>query len=304
MTPSDPMFWVIVLGGMLRLATPIALAALGETLSERAGVLNLGIDGIMTAGAFAALVGAAHGGWIAGLLSGMAAGAGFGLLMAGAVVGLGASQIITGIAVSLIGAGLTSYLFQLWQPSGSAQVFVDLAPDISVPVLSRIPGLGPVLFAQNSVTYVGFGMVVILALVLRCTRAGLVLRAVGDAASAARLRGIATGRVRAMGVIAGAALMGLGGATITVGFLGSFNEGISAGRGYVALAVVIIGRWSPAGAFLGAFLFAFFDSLSLRVQGGFLALPSEIYSMLPYAMTLAVLALSAGRRSEPRELGR
>jgi simple sugar transport system permease protein len=301
---SDLVFWEIVLGGMVRLATPIFLAALGEVITERSGTLNLGIDGIMTAGAFAAVVFASFSGWGGGLAGAALVGAIYGFLLAFAVVKRQASQIIAGIAISLIGAGLTSYLFQLWQPSGQMVMFVPLAPTIAIPILSDIPFIGSILFKQNLITY---GAVIILVgamLLLRHTRIGLILRAVGDDRSASEIRGIDTSTVRMASIVIGGALMGLAGAAITIGFLGSFNDGLTNGRGYVALAVVIIGRWSPWGAFLGALLFAFFDSLGLRAQSGMSYLPNEVFSILPYAMTLLVLIITARSKIAPRELGR
>lgn len=301
---SDPVFWEIVLGGTVRLATPIFLAALGEVFSERGGTLNLGIDGIMTAGAFAAVVFASVSGWAGGLAGAALLGAVYGFVLAYAVVKSHASQIIAGIAISLVGAGLTSYLYQLWQPSGQMVVFVPLAPTIVIPSLSDVPFVGPILFKQSLITYGSILILIAAVLVLRYTRMGLVLRAVGDDRMAASIRGIDTDLVRMTSIVLGGALMGLAGAAITIGFLGSFNDGLTNGRGYVALAVVIIGRWSPWGAFLGALLFAFFDSLGLRSQSGMPFLPNEIFSILPYAMTLLVLILTARSKIAPRELGR
>ncbi|MFT4183911.1 MAG: ABC transporter permease [Rhizobium sp.] len=300
----DPIFWVIVFGGMLRLATPIFLAALGEMITERSGTLNLGIDGIMTAGAFSAVVCAQALGWQAGLLGAALTGALYGLVVAFVVVKAGANQIIAGIAISLVGTGLTSFLFQVWQPSGDTAIFVPLAPNVIVPYLSTIPLIGPVLFKQNLITYGALLILCIAVWLFKYTKLGLVLRAVGDGAAAAEMRGINTDRVRMVAITVGGCLMGLGGAAITLGFLGSYNDGLTNGRGYVALAVVIIGRWSPVGALAGAFLFAFFDSLSLRIQDGISFLPNEAFSILPYAMTLLVLVATARSKIAPRELGK
>lgn len=304
MTWSDLIFWQIVLGGMLRLATPVFLAALGEVISERGGTLNLGIDGIMTAGAFSAVAAAAVLGWPAGLAAAFLTGCLYGLVMALAIVRGRANQIITGIALSLIGNGLTAYLFQLWQPSGQTMIFVPVAPVIAVPGLVEIPFFGPILFKQSLITYATVALLVVAVVVMVRTRIGLVLRAVGDSVASSELRGIDTARIRMGAIAIGAGFMGLGGGAITIGFLGSFNDGLTNGRGYIALAVVIIGRWSPLGAFFGALLFAFFDSLGLRAQTGLAFLPKEVFSILPYAMTLLVLILTARAKIAPRELGR
>lgn len=302
MTWTDIVFWQIVLGGMLRLAAPIFLAALGEMITERAGTLNLGIDGIMTAGAFAAVVFAHMAGWPAGLLGAAVVGGCYGAILAISVIRLGANQIIIGIAISLIGAGLTSYLFQLWQPSGQMAIFVPLTPTWKVPFLSDIPFIGPILFRQNLMTYAAFGALVVGILVLAKTRVGIVLKAVGDDPAGAEMRGVNTALVRYVALTLGGALMGLAGAAITLGVLGAFNDGLTNGRGYVALAVVIIGRWSVPGAFAGALLFSFFESLGLRAQGGMGFVPTELFSILPYAMTLLALALTARARIAPRAL--
>lgn len=300
---SDPMFWEIVLGGMFRLATPIILAALGEMITERAGTINLGIDGIMTAGAFAAVVCAWLGGWGLGLAGAAVVGGLYGMLLAISVIRYRANQIVVGIAISLIGTGLTSYLFQLWQPSGQMVIFVPLVPGVTVPHLADLPFIGTVLFKQNLLTYATVAVLLAGMYQLARTRLGIVLKAVGDDPAAAEVRGIDTSRVRYAALTLGGMLMGLGGAAITLGVLGSFNDGLTNGRGYIALAVVIIGRWTPLGAFLGALLFAFFDSLGLRAQGGATYLPTELFAILPYAMTLLVLILSARSKVAPRTLG-
>jgi ABC-type uncharacterized transport system permease subunit len=299
----DPVFWRVVLGGTLRLATPIAFAALGETIAERSGTLNLGIDGMMTAGALAAVIGASLGGWPLGLLFAALTGLALALGMGAAVLWGRASQIVVGIALSLISIGLTSYVFQLWQPSGQSMVFVPLAPTIHVPILSRIPFLGDVLFSQNILTYTCALTLAVVALILGRSRIGLVIKAVGDDPQAATMRGVDVLRTRLAALAFGGMMAGVGGAAITIGFLGSYSDGITAGRGYIAIAVVIIGRWSPAGAVLGALLFAFFDSLSLRIQGQSGGWPSEAYTIMPYAMTLLVLVLTARARAAPRALG-
>jgi simple sugar transport system permease protein len=300
----DAVFWEIVLGGAIRLTTPIALTALGETIAERAGTINLGVEGIMVAGAFAGIVGATFGGWPLGLVFAATVGGAFGLAVAISVLWGGANQIIVGIAVSLAGIGITTYLFQLWQPSGQSSPFVSLVPVVTVPGLVNIPFIGKALFQQSLLTYAALAAILATAYALARTRIGIVLRAVGDDPAGAAIRGIDVARVRALALVFGGALAGLGGAAITVGFLGSFTDGVIAGRGYVAIAAVIIGRWSPIGAALGALLFAFFDSLALRMQtiaGG--ALPVEAYSTLPYAITLIVLVLTARSRLAPRALG-
>jgi ABC-type uncharacterized transport system permease subunit len=297
-------FWAILLAGAVRLATPITLAALGETLVERCGIVNLGIEGMMALGAFVGLWGASGRGWQMGLLLGAAAGGLLGLLMGLAVLKAGINQIVAGMAVTLIGVGLADYLFQVWQPSGRSAVVVALVPILRLPLLDHLPVIGEALFAQSPLTYLAVAAVVATAWALRRTTPGLSLRAVGDDPEAAQLRGIDAVSVRMATLVVGGALAGFGGATMTVGYLGSFTDDVTSGRGYVAIAVVIIGRWSPIGAMLGALLFALFESLALLAQSQSAQLPVEFYNSLPYAITLLALVLTASAQSSPRALGR
>ncbi|HZN18543.1 MAG TPA: ABC transporter permease [Micromonosporaceae bacterium] len=296
-------FWEVVLAGSVRLAVPLALAALGETLVERSGILNLGVEGMMIMGALAGVWAAVGGGSWAGVAAGAAVGALLGALMALAVVGGGANQVVIGVALTLLGTGLASFLFQAWIPSGRQGVGVSPVPVVRVPGLADLPLVGPALFAQNLLMYGTLALVPALAWMLRRSRFGLAVRAVGDDPAAAALRGVATARVRTLTLVAGGALAGVAGAAITVGYLGSFTDGVTAGRGFVAVAIVIIGNWTPLGALAGALLFAFCDSLALHAQSGGVVLPVEAWSALPYLVTLAVLVVTSRRRRAPRALG-
>ncbi len=296
-------FWQVVLAGSVRLATPLALAALGETLVQRSGMLNLGIEGMMITGALAGAWAAAEAGSLAGVAAAAVVGALLGALMALAVVRFGANQIVIGVTLTLLGIGLSGFLFELWIPSGRETVSVPLVPTVRIPGLAEIPLVGPALFAQNLLTYGVFALAALLAWTLRRSRFGLAVRAAGDDPTAAVLRGVATGRVRALTLVMGGALAGIAGAAITVGYLGSFTDGVTAGRGFVAIAIVIIGNWSPLGALAGSLLFAFCDSLALQAQSGGVVLPVEAWSSLPYLVTLVVLVITSRRRRAPRALG-
>jgi general nucleoside transport system permease protein len=297
-------FWGVLLGGAVRLATPITLAALGETLVERGGIVNLGIEGMMALGAFLGVWGASTQSWGTGLLLGAIAGGSLGLLMGLAVLKGGVNQIVAGIAITLLGIGLADYLFQVWQPSGRSAVVVPLVPIVRLPLFERLPVIGGAFFAQSPLTYLAVVAVLVTSFALRRTTPGLKLRAVGDDPDAAELRGVDVIAARIVSLILGGALAGFAGATITVGYLGSFSSDVTAGRGYVAIAVVIIGRWSPIGAMLGALVFALFDSVALLAQSGSMGLPVEFFSSLPYAMTLVALVLTARAHHAPRALGR
>jgi simple sugar transport system permease protein len=297
-------FWNVLLAGAVRLSTPVVLAALGETLVERSGTINLGIEGMMMIGAFAGVFGATLGGWGIGLGLGAAAGALLGFGMAVAVLRGRANQIVVGIALTLLGGGLADYLFEVWQPSGRSAVIVPLAPTLDIPLLDRIPLLGPVLFQQSILSYFAAALVLFAAWALRRSGPGLRLRAAGHDPQAALLRGVDVVATRTGALVLGGLLAGLGGATMTVGYLGSFGDDITGGRGYIAIAVVIIGRWSPIGVTLGALLFALFDSLALQAQSGSVGLPVEFYSGLPYVVTLLTLIVTARSRNAPAALGR
>lgn len=297
-------FWTLVLAGAVRLATPVVLAALGEVIAERSGTINLGIEGMMLAGAFAGAWGAASGGWAFGIAVALLTGAALGALMAAAVLWGGANQLVAGLAISLLATGLCSYLFELWQPSGATAARVPLAPTVAVPGLVDVPLLGEALFGQSVFTYAAIALAAAVAWSLRRTGAGLRVRAVGDDPAAAGLRGVPVRGVRALALVVVGAFAAVGGATLTVGYLGSFSEGVTAGRGYVALAAVIIGRWSPGGALAGAGVFALFDSLALQAQRGGSGIPVEAYTALPYVVTLLVLLFVARAGGAPRALGR
>ena len=295
----------LILAGAVRLATPLGLAALGEAIVERSGTINLGIEGTMLAGALAGAYGAAQAGWAAGVALAVAVGAGLGLVTAVAILWGGANQFVVGLSLTLAAVGASTYLYELWLPSGTPPPEIPLAPTVDVPLLSDIPLVGAALFEQSVFTYV---MLVLAAATwwgLRRTGAGLAVRAVGDDPERAGLRGVPVRLVRTAALVVAGALAALGGSVLTVGYLGTFDENITAGRGYVALAAVIIGRWSPWGALAGAGVFALFDSLAIQAQSeGIDVVPIEILVALPYLVTLvALVAVARGSRA-PRALGR
>jgi simple sugar transport system permease protein len=297
-------FWGAILGGAVRLATPVALAAIGETVVERSGTINIGIDGIMTIGAFTAIyVESVGGGWQLGLVAALLVGALFGLAIALAVLRGGANQIIIGIAASLVGTGVAVYFYQLWDASGLAHHALPLVPTLQLPGLRDLPVIGKAISGQSLLTYGTVLLIAAALFILKQTKIGLLLKAVGDQPQAAASRGIDVVLIRTVALMIGGALAGLGGAAITAGYLGTYTDGVTAGRGYIALAIVITGRWSPMGAAAGALLFAFFDSLALGAQNGAGMIPVEAYMALPYIVTLLVLVLTARGTIAPRALG-
>ena len=288
----------------VRTAAPLALAALGETVSERAGVINIGLEGSIIAGAFAALVAAGAGGAVAGFAGAAAAG----MLAAGVValfaVGFRANQIITGTAVTLGALGLTGALYQALYGAGGAALSTPTVRALPVPGLADLPLVGRALFAQPVTTYLLFLLVPLVWFWLYRTQSGLALRAVGENPAAAVAAGIRPGRVRTAAVLAGGALAGVAGGTLVLAQVGTFAEGMSAGRGFIAIAIVVLGRWHPVGAVLAALLFGAASALQFLFQSMGWEVPYHLFLALPYVLTLVLLATAAGRTAAPAALGR
>ncbi|MFJ6652612.1 ABC transporter permease [Microbacterium sp. NPDC091313] len=285
--------WVSILVGALALAAPLAIAGIGEGFVERAGRLNLGIEGMMILGAFAGVYAASMAGPWVGLLAGAAVGIALAAGMNALVYLLRANEIVVGVAVTMLGLGLSTYLFQLWIPAGTTNVSVDTLGRVDLGALSDLPVIGPVLFAQSPVVYAA-GVLLVLAWALaRFTRFGLQVRAVGSDPISAALRGVRPRAVGERALLLGGTLAGVAGAAIALGSIGAFTPGMTAGRGYIVLAIVIMGRMTPIGIALGALLFGFLQSFSLLAQSTAVQLPSELYTTLPYLVTLIVLVLTS-----------
>lgn len=298
----------------IRLAIPIFLAALGEIITERGGVLNLGLEGIMLAGALAGFMTAyaaeqSATPWLVGLASWLGLGAGLiagllmGLIMAVLAVSLQTDQVVTSIMLVILGQGITTYIYRQQFSSLTARV-TGMKP-VPIPVLADLPLVGPVLFNHDLVTYGSLLLLAASLFFLYRTTWGLNIRAVGEHPAAAETSGVNVVAVRYGAVLLGAALTGLGGAVLTVAQLGIFNEGITAGRGWIAVALVIFARWRPERAFAGALLFGIATALQFRIQALNLeAIPYELLLMLPYVLTLLVLLQGGGRSVAPAALGR
>ncbi len=293
------------LAASLRIATPLLFAALGGILSERAGIFAVGLEGMMLTGAFAGVI-ASHVlgslGW--GLVASVLGGAFISLIVAIATVRFGADQMVTGLAVNILALGLTSFLLRGLFARGEAPIIrVATLTSVPVPVLADIPVVGPLLFRQPPLTYVAGVAAVAVALFLARTRAGLTLRATGENPRAVFAVGADPARVRVGALLACGALAGLGGAVLSLQQVGTFTDGMTNGRGYIALAAIIVGRWMPLGSFLGCMLFGAADALQLRVQGFRLPVSSYVIQMTPYVVALAVLA-GLGRSARlPAALG-
>lgn len=300
--------------GTLRAATPLALAACGGVLSERSGVVNIALEGMMLTGAFFAIVvdlllnNAAL-----GLLGGMVVGGGMAFLLAFAAIQLRSDQIIIGMAVNLLALGLTGYLLLVEFGTGNTPSAcfgvctkgqVLTIPDLSVPVLNRLPAVGAILFQQNPIVYLMLLVVVVTHIFLFRTTLGLRLRAVGENPRAADTAGINVSRMRYLGVILSGLLSGIAGAYLALS-VGSFSDNMTSGRGFIALAAMIFGKWTPFGAFGACLLFGFGESLYETVQNtsGVLQNYSPLLAILPYAITIVALAGFIGKAVAPASDG-
>ena len=292
------------LAAAVRVATPLMLAATGETIAERAGVINLGIEGMMLAGALAATLGAtAWGPW-----SGLVCAVGAGMVLAGAfallAIGARADQIITGTAITLAALGLTGTIYRQAYGMSGAGLSIPTLPAIPIPGLSRIPVLGPAFFDQPAPTYIAYAALPLVWWVLFRTRLGLALRATGESAAMARAAGVRTALIRSGATVVGGGFAGLAGATLVLAQVGTFAEGMTAGRGYVAIAIVVLGRWHPAGVALGSLFFGVATALQFLFQALGIQVPYQLFLMLPYVLTLLALAGAVGRVRAPGDLGR
>ena len=283
----------------VRTATPLLLAALGELIVERAGVINLGLEGCMIAGAYAAFV--ASGSSASGYAAATAAGLAIGLIMVCMVVVLRRDQIIVGTALTILALGVTGALFRAREET-TALVAVAARGD-GIPLLADIPVLGPALFMQPMITYLAIALVPVLWWWLGRTHAGVALRAVGEAPSAALASGVHVQGFRAAAVLVGAALGGIAGGALVLAQAGSFAENMTAGRGFLAVAVVALGRWHPGGVALASFVFGSAMALQYVVQALGWSVRYELVLMIPYVLTLVALG-AFGRGSAPAFLGR
>jgi len=291
-----------LLEASVRTATPLALAALGETVVERAGVINLGLEGVILAGAFGALVGASAG-TAGGVAVGLASGIVTAAIFAAFALGVRADQIIVGTAVTLLATGLTGTLYRtVYGPAGAA-LSIPTLPPVPIPLLSQLPLVGRALFAQPVFTYAVYLLIPALWWWLYRTQAGLALRAVGEAPEAARAAGVPDRRLRLGAVLFGGVLGGASGASLVLAQSGTFAEGMSAGRGFIAIAIVVLGRWHPVGVGLAALLFGAASALQFFFQASGWNVPYQVFLLLPYALTLVLLGVRRGRAASPAALG-
>jgi simple sugar transport system permease protein len=299
---------IVLLGGFLaaavRVATPLLLAATGETVTERAGVINLGVEGMMLAGALAATLGATAAGPWTGLAVAVLAGMLLAAAFAAVAIVARADQIIAGTALTLGAVGLTGTIYRQAYGTGGAGLALPTLGPLAIPGFARIPVLGPALFDQPVPTYLALLALPLVWWVLFRTRVGLMLRATGEGAAMARAAGVRTRVVRTAATIVGGGFAGLAGATLVLAQVGTFAERMTAGRGYVAIAIVVLGRWHPAGVAIASLLFGAATALQYVFQSLGLAVPYQLFLMLPYVLTLLALAGAVGRVRAPGDLGK
>ena len=301
----DELFVTIgtVLAATIRFATPLVFAALGGMFSERSGVVNIGLEGLMLIGAFAGVVGAFLSGsaWV-GLLFAVGAGLLFALVHAVMCVTFEADQIISGTAINLLALGGTAFLMVIVFGQGGTSPDVEKFDPIAIPLLSQIPVIGSALFDQSLLVYLMYAMVPTTYFVLFKTPFGLRIRATGEVPEAVDTAGVSVARMRYYGVALSGMLAALGGVYLSMGILSAFTENMTIGRGFIALAALIFGRWNPIGAAGAALLFGFGLALTFQVPQE--AIPIEFIQMIPYVLTIVVLAGFGGRAIAPAAVGR
>ena len=289
---------------VLRIATPLIFGTLGAVLCERSGVLNLGIEGILTFGAMVGWLTVYNGAdlWT-GMLVAALAGAVFGLLHALLSVTLGLSQHVTGLGITLFASSLSYFLFRLNVPLASTPPTIVPFKPVSIPGLSDMPFFGQAIFTQTMPTYLAILIAMVMSYVIFRMPLGLAIRMTGENPHAAEAQGINPVRIRYSAIMAGSALMGMGGAFLTLSAFNSFFPTMVQGRGWICIALVVFASWRPWRALLGALLFAFFDAFQLRLQpvlGD--RVPYQIFLMIPYILSIAALALVARRAKVPQAL--
>jgi general nucleoside transport system permease protein len=295
--------WSALAAGMLRYATPLIFGAMGGIMSERSGVINIGLEGMMLMGAFFGIFGAdLFGSWFLGILVGVGAGALMGLVHAFVSIRLRADQVVSGTGINFLAIGITGYIFIFHYGDQGTPSDISRAPAVTLPLIEDIPFIGEAIGRMNVLTWAALLLVPILSVYLFRTRGGLRLRSVGEKPRAADSLGLPVLRTRYLAVTASGALAAAGGVFLSIGLLGSFNEQMTAGRGFIALAAVIFGSWRPFGALAGALLFGFSTALAQRLPA-FSESAAVLFQALPYVLTLVVVAGVIGRSRPPAAIG-
>ena len=300
---EDVVTWSALIAATLRFATPLTFGALAGIVSERSGVVNVGIEGMMLMGAFFGIFGAdLLDSWFLGLLVAMAAGGALALVHAFFSIHLRADQIVSGMALNFLALGVTGYVFLDHYGDQGTPDNISRVPDVSIPGVKNLSFFGDAIGKTNLLIWLSLIGVVVLAVFLFRTPRGLRLRSVGEHPRAAETVGISVIRTRYLAVVTSGMLAALGGAYLSIGFVGSFNQGMTAGRGFIALAAVIFGKWRPGGALAAALLFGFSTALAQRLPA-FSPSAAVLFQALPYVLTLIAVAGIIGRSRPPAAVG-
>ena len=295
---------IFVIGGMLAAATSILFAAIGETVAERAGVLNLSVEGMMATGAAAAFgVATVTGSHTLGFLAGGLAAAALAIVFAALVLIFYANQVAAGLAVGILGLGGSAFIGKPFEGTTIVKI-----PRLSFPIITDLPFVGPILFNHDVMVYLAFALTLTATYVLGQTRLGLKLRAVGENPSAAAANGLPVRSIRCAAIVFGGFMAGIGGAYLSIAYTALWAEGLVAGRGWIAVALVVFGSWMPPRVMFGAYTFGGISLLELSLQSHGVRIPSQLLSASPYLATIVLLALiSRDRRkirlSRPLALG-
>ncbi len=291
--------------GAVRIGTPLLLAAVGEMVTERSGILNLGIEGILTFSAFISFVAVDRtDNLVLGVLFGALAGVAVGLVMAVLTVTFKVEQVVAGLALNLLGVGFSFYLLRAVFDNAASDVpSVRTWDVVAIPGLSAIPGVGEVIFTQHWLTYLAFAMLPIVWLALNRTGFGLELRSVGDNPAAADLRGVNISRIQYAALAFGGLMAGLAGTFLSIFSTGLFFPAIAAGRGWIALAIVIFGNWRLGRILVGALFFGYLEAYQLTIQGQGTDVPQQLLLALPFVLTIVALVVNRTRSNVPLHLG-
>jgi general nucleoside transport system permease protein len=293
-------FWM----ACIRMATPLIFGTLGELVCERAGVLNLGIEGIMAAGCMGGWMWVYLGGSLwGGIIFAAFVGALFGLVHAVFTVYLGLSQHVTGLGITMLGSSLSAYVFRMLLPKATTPPKIVPFQTLDIPFLKDIPFLGQILFSQTALTYLAFAAIIAVAFILFKTPLGLALRMVGENPLAVEAQGLSVFYLRTLAVCAGSAMMAVGGAFLTMSAFDAYYIGMVNGRGWICIALVVFSSWKPFKALAGCLLFAAFDAIQMRVQQqAGMAIPYQFYLMLPYLFSIIALIVMSRKASYPKAL--
>jgi simple sugar transport system permease protein len=289
----------------VRIATPLLFAALGELITEKAGILNLGVEGTMLMAAFSAFLVTYQTDslWL-GVLAAMATGGLMGLIMVFMVSTLKVEQVVTGLALNLFAAGMSLYLYKVTLGESSTSFpTIDVFKTVEIPLLASIPYLGPILFSQKILTYLALLMVPAVWFFLYRTKYGLEIRCLGENPRVIDTKGLSVVARQYAAVICGSMMTGLGGAFVTIGSTERFVPEITAGRGWLAIVIVIAGNWRPTWILVAALVFAFLEAFQLQVQAIGVQMPYQVLLALPYGVAILVMILNRARSQEPKQLG-